>query len=98
MASRRRSLATIFDTAAARNAVTPATLVTPGVPAANSAQAVFVATEAFEAEDALFAPLFNLATGISDLLGVRFQAYTDPSDSIADFNTALMMSIGLKAG
>ncbi|KAK3239420.1 hypothetical protein CYMTET_50652 [Cymbomonas tetramitiformis] len=43
MASRRRSLATIFDSAAARNSVTPATPATPSVPAANSAQAVFLA-------------------------------------------------------
>ncbi|KAK3246753.1 hypothetical protein CYMTET_43723 [Cymbomonas tetramitiformis] len=198
VASRRRSLATIFDTAAARNAVTPATPVTPGVPAANSTQAIFVATvrtltrdrfdesvakhvirkcfrekherfprteshaqvlfarlvpsiqEAFEAEDALFAPLFYLEDATvavrpeanklifstlelsmcpaspaadwleasstshpldgkrvlleiarrlldpgapfqrtSDLLGVRFKANTDPSDSIADFDAAL---------
>ncbi|KAK3270166.1 hypothetical protein CYMTET_21425 [Cymbomonas tetramitiformis] len=27
--------------------------------------------------------------GTSDLLGVRFKAHTDPSDSITDFNTAL---------
>ncbi|KAK3283251.1 hypothetical protein CYMTET_9041 [Cymbomonas tetramitiformis] len=38
--------------------------------------------EAFEAEDALFAPLFRGPP--SDLLGVRFPAYT-----IADFNAAL---------
>ncbi|KAK3242776.1 hypothetical protein CYMTET_47550 [Cymbomonas tetramitiformis] len=198
MASRRRSLATIFDSAAARNSVTPATPATTGVPAANSAQAVFLAgvrsltrerfdesvakhvirkcfrekhdrftgtesnaqvllsklvpalQEAFEAQDALFAPMFDLedstlavrpeankllfstlelivcpaspagdwleasATlhpldgkrallelarrlldsgapfqGTSDLLSVRFKAYTDPSESITDFNAAL---------
>ncbi|KAK3233859.1 hypothetical protein CYMTET_55876 [Cymbomonas tetramitiformis] len=193
MASRRRSLATIFDSAAARNSVTPATPAPAGVPAANSAQAVFLAgvrsltrerfdesvakhvirkcfrekhdrftgtesnaqvllskLEAFEAQDALFAPMFDLedstlavrpeanklffstlelivcpaspagdwleasATlhqldgkrallelarrlldsgapfqGTSDLLGVRFKAYTDPSESITDFNAAL---------
>ncbi|KAK3251597.1 hypothetical protein CYMTET_39064 [Cymbomonas tetramitiformis] len=108
MASRRRSLATIFDSAAARNSVTPATPAPAGVPAANSAQAVFLAgvrsltrerfdesvakhvirkcfrekhdrftgtepnaqvllsklvpalQEAFEAQDALFAPMFDL--------------------------------------
>ncbi|KAK3252660.1 hypothetical protein CYMTET_38041 [Cymbomonas tetramitiformis] len=108
MASRRRSLATIFDSAAARNSVTPATPAPAGAPAANSAQAVFLAgvrsltrerfdesvakhvirkcfpdkhdrftgtesnaqvllsklvpalQEAFEAEDALFAPMFDL--------------------------------------
>ncbi|KAK3238179.1 hypothetical protein CYMTET_51800 [Cymbomonas tetramitiformis] len=198
MASRRRSLATIFDSAAARNSVTPATPAPAGAPAANSAQAVFLAgvrsltrerfdesvakhvirkcfpdkhdrftgtesnaqvllsklvpalQEAFEAEDALFAPMFDLedstlavrpeankllfstlelivspaspagdwleasATlhpldgkrallelarrlldsgapfqGTSDLLGVRFKAHTDPSESITDFNAAL---------
>ncbi|KAK3250132.1 hypothetical protein CYMTET_40476 [Cymbomonas tetramitiformis] len=198
MASRRRSLATIFDSAAARNSVTPATPAPAGVPAANSAQAVFLAgvrsltrerfdesvakhvirkcfrekhdrftgtesnaqvllsklvpalQETFEAQDALFAPLFDLedstlairpeankllfstlelivcpaspagdwleasATlhpmdgkrallelarrlldsgapfqGTSDLLGVRFKAYTDPSESITDFDAAL---------
>ncbi|KAK3246060.1 hypothetical protein CYMTET_44389 [Cymbomonas tetramitiformis] len=198
MASRRRSLATIFDSAAARNSVTPATPAPAGVPAANSAQAVFLAgvrsltrerfdesvakhvirkcfrekhdrftgtesnaqvllsklvpalQEAFEAQDALFAPMFDLedstlavrpeankllfstlelivcpaspagdwleasATlhpldgkrallelarrlldsgapfqGTSDLLGVRFKAHTDPSESITDFNAAL---------
>ncbi|KAK3285566.1 hypothetical protein CYMTET_6839 [Cymbomonas tetramitiformis] len=76
MASRRRSLATIFDSAAARNSVTPATPAPTGVPAANSAQAVFLAgvrslTRTFlqvgtcspgsnRGEDALFAPLFDL--------------------------------------
>ncbi|KAK3253490.1 hypothetical protein CYMTET_37258 [Cymbomonas tetramitiformis] len=108
MASRRRSLATIFDSAAARNSVTPATPAPAGVPAANSAHTVFLAgvrsltrerfdesvakhvirkcfrekhdrftgtksnaqvllsklvpalQEAFEAQDALFAPLFDL--------------------------------------
>ncbi|KAK3242515.1 hypothetical protein CYMTET_47803 [Cymbomonas tetramitiformis] len=108
MASRRRSFATIFDSAAARNSVTPATPPLGGVPAANSAQAVFLAAvraltrerfdesvakhvirkcfrekhdrftgtesnaqvllsklapaipEAFEAQDILFAPLFDL--------------------------------------
>ncbi|KAK3253148.1 hypothetical protein CYMTET_37576 [Cymbomonas tetramitiformis] len=108
MASRRRSLATIFDSAAARNSVTPATPAPAGAPPANSAQAVFLAgvrsltrerfdesvakhvirkcfpdkhdrftstesnaqvllsklvpalQEAFEAEDALFAPMFDL--------------------------------------
>ncbi|KAK3234161.1 hypothetical protein CYMTET_55590 [Cymbomonas tetramitiformis] len=43
MASRRRSLATIFDSATARNSVTPATPAPAGVPVANSAQAVFLA-------------------------------------------------------
>ncbi|KAK3281761.1 hypothetical protein CYMTET_10471 [Cymbomonas tetramitiformis] len=43
MASRRCSLATIFDSAAARNSVTPATPAPAGVPAANSAQVVFLA-------------------------------------------------------
>ncbi|KAK3256025.1 hypothetical protein CYMTET_34825 [Cymbomonas tetramitiformis] len=108
MASRRRSLATIFDSAVVRNSVTPATPAPAGVPAANSAQAVFLAgvrsltrerfdesvakhvirkcfrekhdrftgtesnaqvllsklvpalEEAFEAERALFAPMFDL--------------------------------------
>ncbi|KAK3287089.1 hypothetical protein CYMTET_5381 [Cymbomonas tetramitiformis] len=41
--TRRRSLATIFDSAAARNSVTPATPAPAGVPVANSAQAVFLA-------------------------------------------------------
>ncbi|KAK3233515.1 hypothetical protein CYMTET_56201 [Cymbomonas tetramitiformis] len=200
MASRRRSLATIFDSAAARNSVTPATPAPAGVPAANSAQAVFLAgvrsltrerfdesvakhvirkcfrekhdrftgtesnaqvllsklvpalQEAFEAQDALFAPMFDLedstlavrpeankllfstlelivcpaspagdwleasATlhpldgkrallelarrlldsgapfhGTSDLLGVRFKAHADPSESITDFNAALWL-------
>ncbi|KAK3234910.1 hypothetical protein CYMTET_54863 [Cymbomonas tetramitiformis] len=200
MASRRRSLATIFDSAAARNSVTPATPATAGAPAANSAQAVFLAgvrsltrerfddsvskhvirkcfrekherftdtesnaqvllaklvpalQEAFEAQDVLFAPLFDLEDstsavrseankllfstlelivcpaspardwleaavtlhpldgkrvllefacrrrlldsgasfqGTSDLLGVRFKAHTDASESVTDFNTAL---------
>ncbi|KAK3270134.1 hypothetical protein CYMTET_21457 [Cymbomonas tetramitiformis] len=161
MASRRRSLATIFDSAAARNSVTPATPAPAGVPAANSTQAVFLAgvrsltrerfDESVAKHDALFAPLFDLedstlairpeankllfstlelivcpaspagdwleasATlhpmdgkrallelarrllvdsgapfqGTSDLLGVRFKAYTDPSESITDFNAAL---------
>ncbi|KAK3276904.1 hypothetical protein CYMTET_15055 [Cymbomonas tetramitiformis] len=150
MASRRRSLATIFDSAAARNSVTPATPAPAGVPAANSAQAVFLAgvrsltrerfdesvakhvirkcfrekherftgtesnaqvllvklvpalQEAFEAHDVLFAPLFDLE---DSTLAVRSEAnklehrtslasasrptYTDPSESVTDFNAAL---------
>ncbi|KAK3253492.1 hypothetical protein CYMTET_37260 [Cymbomonas tetramitiformis] len=120
MASRRRSLATIFDSAAARYSVTPATPAPAGVPAANSAHTVFLAgvrsltrerfdesvakhairkcfrekhdrftgtesnaqvllsklvpalQEAFEAQDALFAPLFDLE---DSTLAVRPDGY-----------------------
>ncbi|KAK3233902.1 hypothetical protein CYMTET_55832 [Cymbomonas tetramitiformis] len=41
----------MFDTAAARNAVSPATPVPPGVPAATSAQVIFVATVRFLTRD-----------------------------------------------
>ncbi|KAK3261989.1 hypothetical protein CYMTET_29134 [Cymbomonas tetramitiformis] len=98
----------MFDTVAARNAITPVTSVTPGAPAANSAGAVFVTTgctltrdrfdesvakhvirKCFREKHERFSGTESHAQGTSDLLGVRFKANTDPSDSTADFNAAL---------
>ncbi|KAK3249382.1 hypothetical protein CYMTET_14053 [Cymbomonas tetramitiformis] len=106
--SRRRSLATIFDSSAARNTVTPPTPAPAGAPAASSSQAVFLAgvrtltrerfddnvakhiiRKCFREKHERFSGTETNAQGTSDLLGVRFKAYTDPSDSISDFNAAL---------
>ncbi|KAK3250446.1 hypothetical protein CYMTET_40176 [Cymbomonas tetramitiformis] len=142
MASRRRSLATLFDSAAARNSVTPATPATTGVPAANSAQAVFLAgvrtltrerfdesvakhvirkcfhekhdrftgtesnaqvllsklvpalQEAFEAHDALFAPMFDLE---DSALAIRPEANKLLFSTLELIGTSDLLGVRLKA-